>query len=137
MALTEAEDEDEDGESFSLSSSKDIPEEFPSEIPFPDVYQIITSAKINEVDNELMTVSYLTETMSIEEFLEMYKSFMDENGYESVTEMTTDGYNTLHMQKDNEGINITLVPEEDSNNQVSTSINYYISVEQGAGGTVI
>lgn len=121
--------EDKDGETFSLSSSKDVPEEFPSEIPFPNEYQIINTAKINDNGNEAITVSYLTETMSVDGLLEMYKTFMEENGYESNMEISTDGYNTLSMQKDeNEAINITLIEEDVENNkQVTVSINYLLS----------
>ncbi|MDL4841892.1 hypothetical protein [Aquibacillus rhizosphaerae] len=116
------ETENKDGESISLSSSKELPEEFPSEVPFPTEYQIVSTVKVNDDGQEGITVSYLTESMSADNVWEMYKSFMSEAGFESSSEMTTDAYNSISMHRDEESLIINVISNEDST--VTSTITY-------------
>ncbi|WP_226037825.1 hypothetical protein [Aquibacillus saliphilus] len=120
--------ENADGENFSLNSSTEIPEEFPAEIPLPDDYELINAMKMSDNGDEAVTVSYLTETLSVDELVLLYKGFVDESGYESTSEMITDGYNTLSMQNENDVITINIIPDEDKK-QVTVTISYFKSTK--------
>ncbi|SDQ17326.1 hypothetical protein [Virgibacillus salinus] len=115
--------ESEDGESVSVSSSQELPEEFPDEIPFPGEYKIISSVQVNEGDTNGLTVSYLTESMTVDEIMEMYKVFMNDNGYELISEMNMDGINSLSFHNDKLSINSSAVPE-DSGIMVNVSASF-------------
>ncbi|MCT2534197.1 hypothetical protein NC661_19735 [Aquibacillus koreensis] len=111
-----------DGESVSLSSSKDLPDDFPEDIPFPEEYQIISTVKLNDAGEEGMNVSYMTET-TFDEVWELYKNFMNDNGFESNTEMTSNEYSSLVMQKDNESVSVTVIAAE-GESTVTVNLSY-------------
>ncbi|MRH41103.1 hypothetical protein GH741_00255 [Aquibacillus halophilus] len=122
------ETENEDGESFSLSSSKEIPEEFPSEIPFPDKYEVFSTSQINDNGDEGITVSYLTESMTFDEVWEMYQVFKEEHGYENVSEMKMDGMNSMTMNKGDDGMSVNVIPDEEGK-QITVTITYFKKAE--------
>lgn len=115
--------ESEDGESVSVSSSQELPEEFPAEIPFPSEYQISSSVQVSEGDANGVTISYVTESMSVDEIMKMYKAFMNDNGYELISEMNMDGINSLSFHNDKLSINTSAVPD-DSEIMVNVSVSF-------------
>ncbi|SET10973.1 hypothetical protein SAMN05216389_105199 [Oceanobacillus limi] len=120
--------EDEAGDRFTLSSSTELPEDFPENIPFPSDYQIVSTMKVSENGEEGINVSYITESARVEEVWNMYKTFMDDNGYENSYEMTTDGFHSLNMQKGQESINLTITTDGEENT-VTANISYFKSQE--------
>ncbi len=115
--------ESENGESVSVSSSQELPEEFPEEIPFPGEYKIISTVQVNEGDTNGLTISYVTESVNVDEIMDMYKAFMNENGYELVSEMNMNGINSLSFHNDKLSINTSAVPE-DSGVMVNVSASF-------------
>ncbi|MGP4105930.1 hypothetical protein [Virgibacillus sp. L01] len=115
--------ESENGEGVSVSSSQELPEEFPEEIPFPGEYKIISTVQVNEGDTNGLTVSYLTESVNVDEIMDMYKAFMNENEYKLVSEMNMNGINSLSFHNDKLAINTSAVPE-DSGIMVNLSVSF-------------
>ncbi|SHF85807.1 hypothetical protein [Ornithinibacillus halophilus] len=120
----EATDKNGETVSFNASSDGEIPEDFPDYIPFPSDFQVNATTTITENGEKGMNVSYQTDSATFEEVWDMYQSFAEDNNYEEITSMTSNDYNTMLINNENESIGITAFAEEneDGNNFVTVNI---------------
>ncbi|MFD1039748.1 hypothetical protein ACFQ3N_15275 [Virgibacillus byunsanensis] len=114
--------ENNDGEEFSIDQSMELPEDFPSYIPFPDDHQLISSTTYKENEGEGTTVVYSMEKSDLQGVEELYINFMDENGYESQSEMKSEEIFSLTMKNAEEAITIYALVEAENETVVTLSV---------------
>ncbi|MBU9713674.1 hypothetical protein [Evansella tamaricis] len=111
------ETQNEDGESGSLSigsSTTKLPERFPSEIPFPSEYQIYSSMELSDGDTDSISITYFTESVTVDELFDMFLNFTDAHGYEKNSELRMEGMNSLVISNSDSTISFNIFSDESS-----------------------
>ncbi len=112
---------DEDGNDFSMSSSQDFPEDWPSEIPAPPGTAIGSTVMS---DNSLSFVSVIMQTGNAMSDHESYLNTLTSSGFEVVSnaEFTTDGVKSVFTQASSSSWDVSLTATEDGDGQLVVTL---------------
>jgi len=109
----------EDGEQITLSSTPDIPDLFPSDIPLPDEIEVTSS--IGSSDSVTVTIET---QMPYDEVVDLYYDYAQNAGYSEVHRLEDEYSINYSTQKGTERFIFTLQLDQEDNTTVTGALVY-------------
>lgn len=113
-----------DGEQITLSSTPDIPDLFPSDVPLPRGIQVTSS--IGSSDSVTVTIET---QMPYDEVVELYRNYTEEAGYAEVHRLEDENTINYSAQKGTERFVFTLQLDLEDHTTVTGALVYSNTLE--------
>jgi len=110
---------------WSVGSKAEIPNDFPEDMPIIDYNEIVSSSSFqNEEDNESSFTIVVTSNESFEDSKSYYTTRMEQNGWNKVSELDSNGASMLSYEKGENTSSIWI--NEDEEGVVSVTITVVV-----------
>lgn len=102
---------------------KELPKNYPRDLPEPKDAMLLSTMGFLEQKSDIYSRRFVTNT-SVQNLMEMYKKYFDENKWKIISSGSTAGDGYIHAQAENKSMSITMDTINTVNKKSSVNISF-------------